>query len=228
MESCWLHHNQANRCLLFLAGWGMDPGPFQGIPAKECDVLLVYDYNQLTGLDLEAIAAYQEIHLLAWSMGVWVAAHLFQPPELQGRFTSSTAIGGTLEPIHPSLGIPPASYQQILDSFSASTLAAFQDSMFTQEAERQRFLAHPPKRSLDNVQAELAAFQAHYQRFGAAADIFSHKLVTSRDRVFPLKNQLRAWSKQASTILKLPHFPFYALQGWQELIPTPVENETTL
>ena len=165
---------------------------------------------------MELLAEYEQCHLVAWSMGVWAAGYLLH--EVQDRFTTRTAIGGTLDPVHATAGIPPEAYDFILENFTQNLLNDFHQSMFTDENEAQRFFNSRPDRSLDDLLAELSAFKEHYVTYGASADIFTQKIVTSRDRVFPFKNQLRAWGKKESTVLKLPHFPFYALSGWDALV----------
>lgn len=217
MHSSWLHRSGAPACILFFAGWGMDRTPFVSIPNDGYDILMVYDYNQLSTSFLKQVEEYRACHLVAWSMGVWVAGHLVG--EQQERFLTRTAIGGTLDPIDEIKGIPPESYNAILRAFSRKRLDDFLCSMFTDREQEQRFFTHRPLRDAGNLAAELAAFKYHYQTHGTAADIYTAKIVTSRDRVFPLKNQLRAWGKKKSTVRKFPHFPFFDLSGWSALLP---------
>ena len=79
MQTAWLQRANLPHCLLFFSGWGMDPEPFRFLPARSCDVLLVHDYRHLQLPELEPLAAYRQVHLAAWSMGVWGAAHLPPP-----------------------------------------------------------------------------------------------------------------------------------------------------
>ena len=199
-----------------MTGWGMDPSPFFSIPNDRFDLLMLSDYQHLEPVNMELLGNYEQCHLVAWSMGVWAAGHLLH--ELQDHFTTRTAIGGTLDPIHPTTGIPPEAYDFILENFTQNMVNDFHLSMFTDQKEAQRFFDNRPDRTLDDLLSELGAFKEHYFTYGAAADIFTKKIVTSRDRVFPFKNQLRAWGKKESTIVKLPHFPFYAMSGWEALV----------
>ncbi len=180
---------------------------------------MVYDYRSLTPLDMSLFAQYESLHLLAWSMGVWVAGHLL--PSMHERFQTRTAIGGTLDPVHDLKGIPVDGYRNMLDHFDDTVLTQFYHSMFEDEQQLNRFLFARPKRSLSGIHAELAAFQDFYCTYGTGKDFFTKKIITTRDRVFPLKNQLRSWGKKEATLLKLPHFPFYSIKTWQELISLP-------
>lgn len=216
MRYSWLNQNGLSTCVLFMTGWGMDPLPFSSIQNDSFDILMLSDYQHLEPVDMELLSQYEQCHLVAWSMGVWVAGHLLH--QVQDRFTTRTAIGGTLDPVHATAGIPPEAYDFILQNFTQNLLNDFHQSMFTDEKEARRFFNNRPDRTLDDLLAELGAFKEHYLTYGPSADIFTQKIVTSRDRVFPFKNQLRAWGKKESTILKLPHFPFYALSGWEALV----------
>ena len=216
MRYSWLNQNGLSTCILFMTGWGMDPLPFSSIPADNVDILMVSDYQHLEPVNMELLGNYEQCHLVAWSMGVWVAGHLLH--EVQDDFTTRTAIGGTLDPIHPTTGIPPEAYDFILQNFTQNQLNDFHLSMFTDQEQAQRFFDNRPDRTLDDVLTELGAFKEHNLIHGAATDIFTQKIVTSRDRVFPFKNQLRAWGKKESDTLKLPHFPFYTLSGWETFI----------
>ena len=83
MKHSWLSQQGGQDCLLFFSGWGMCPEPFADIPSGTADVLMFYDYR---GTDAEEVSSaltgvceksYRNVHLLAWSMGVRVAAELF-------------------------------------------------------------------------------------------------------------------------------------------------------
>ena len=120
MQTTWLKKEGKSECILFFTGWGMDPTPFIGVPAKGSDLCMVCDYRRLAPVDLAILSGYERLHLIAWSMGVWVAAHLMV--EKRQMFTSLTAIGGTLKPIDPKEGIPRESYQAMLTDFGQETV----------------------------------------------------------------------------------------------------------
>ncbi len=216
MQQQWLIRENNNDCLLFLSGWGMDSRPFKAIPGGGLDVLMLYDYRDLAPFSLELLAGYAQVHLLAWSMGVWVAGHLFSANK--DKFAQRIALAGTLTPVHKEQGIPPESYKAIESNISPAALDDFYQSMFTESEQAEQFLALRPSRNLDELHAELHNFRTTALQFGPSEDIFTTKIVTSRDRVFPLRNQLRAWGKADCTVLKLPHFPFYSFADWKTLL----------
>ncbi len=216
MRSRWLKQQGNEECILFLAGWGMDTHPFADIPAEGYDILSIYDYRDIELPPLPEKTDYKRMHLLAWSMGVWVGAHCFQT--IQNIFSTRTAIGGTLDPIHDELGIPLGIYDAVLCNLCPEELEKFYQSMFTDKTEFKRFMDNRPQREFEDIRQELQAFKEHYFSQGTGPDIYTRKIITSRDRVFPLKNQIRSWGKGVAEMEKLPHFPFYSCGTWHDLL----------
>lgn len=196
----------------------MDPTPFQALSPGDCDLCMVYDYRQLAPVSLEPFARYERLHLVAWSMGVWVASHLLA--DQVGSFASCTAIGGTLAPVDAKRGIPPEIYADMAGNFNQEVLESFYRSMFDSEELLARFLEHRPQRNLHELQDEMVAFNNFFVQYGPGKDLYTQKIITSRDRIFSGRNQMRAWGKGSGTILNWPHFPFYLLSSWRELLPS--------
>lgn len=215
MQTHWLHHTGAQECVLFMAGWGMGPEPFLSIPAGGMDVLMVYDYTNLSIKKLETqIPADRCVHLLAWSMGVWVASCCLN----SYSFSTATALGGTCRPIDDTFGIPAIFFDATLSDFSASVLESFYVSMFDHKDQAAGFLRKRPQRSLEALFLELKALRLSVSRKPEGTDIFTRHGVTTRDKIFPARNQLRAWGKGNAVKLPWPHFPFYDHTDWRALL----------
>jgi len=105
----------------------------------------------------------------------------------------------------------------MIDTFSEATLEQFYSDMLSDRADAERFLSHRPRRRPENVLAELIRLRQAYRQHGPAKDIFSRKIVGSRDRIFPARNQIRSWGKKNCAVIKAPHFPFYGWQSWEHL-----------
>jgi biotin synthesis protein BioG len=217
MRTCWLTRTGQPSCLLFFAGWGMDPAPFSPLAPERQDLLLFYDYRELDEPDPAVLLprGYQRLSLLAWSMGVWVAGHLLAGCRQQ--LSTAVAVNGTLTPIDDRAGIPALAFEEMLATFSPQSLLDFYASMFGDQAGLDLFLAHRPERPVEEVRAELAALRAHYLVQGPASDIYSRHLVGSRDRIFAARAQVRCWGKERCRTFQGPHFPFYD-QGWAGLL----------
>ncbi len=206
MQGCWLNRRGTPTCILFMAGWGMGPEPFRELLPGDRDCFFCSDYRDLALPDLGWIKEYETVDLLAWSMGVWVAAATLAIH--QDRFVTRTALAGTLFPIDDRRGIPVPAWMTMEEHLDAAMLKRFYASMFEDEQERQRFLAHQPNRSLASLRKELTALRTHINVTGPVQDIFTRRIVTRRDRVFPPRNQLRAWGKDNCERQAWTHFPF--------------------
>jgi len=240
MKTHWLHQQGNQDCLLFMAGWGMCPEPFYDIPAGSVDVLMLYDYRNMDCEDISSAlenlqgnlqekAPYRKIHLLAWSMGVWAASMLFAnktlsapglTPPLTSMFASTIAIGGTCHPIHDKLGIPENNFADMAERLSPARVKTFHRSMFTDKQEANRFTNSFLKgeRSFEKIRLELLALDTAYRRQPDVANIYTSRIVTGRDQIFPARNQVRAWGRKKCRTLSLPHFPFYHWPSWSAMV----------
>jgi biotin synthesis protein BioG len=217
MQSCWLVQENRTSCILFLAGWAMDPSPFRSIPTVDHDLLMVYDYRQVDPSDILMLTKqYDCLHLVAWSMGVWIAGRFFSA--WQDRFASATAVNGTLTPIDDQGGIPPKAFAAMISGFSPAALEGFYHDMFDRQDQAARFLRRKPRRTPESVLTELQTLQQMYGERGPGDDIFGRKVVGARDRIFPARSQLHSWGKANCERIKAAHFPFYDWPSWDLII----------
>ncbi len=210
MRTHWLIKNNNPRCLIFMAGWGMGPEPFAGIKVQGADLFLCYDYRELTlAPDRNLFCKYQRLDIVAWSLGVWVAAWCFG--ELEFSFASATAIGGTLHPLNDRKGIGVAFFTDMVKNLDEQKLCSFYDSMFTDPVQRAMFMKSRPRRSISSLGDELLSISTMVQTKNnrEMKDIYDLKIITLRDRVFSARNQLRAWGREKSVRMEWSHFPFY-------------------
>ncbi|MCI5224547.1 MAG: DUF452 family protein [Candidatus Electrothrix sp. AR4] len=226
MKTCWLNQQDNQDCIVFMAGWGMMPEPFMDIPPGSTDVLMVYNYRTMDDWDFPDFLrknSPKNIHLLAWSMGVWTAAMLLRNDLQTCRsFSSTTAVGGTCQPIHDRFGIPEQTFDRTIRDLSPAALVAFYRSMFDNSEEAEQFLQHRPHRHrpLADLRLELTALRRICGELSDIPNIFKNRIVTRRDQIFPARNQMRAWGRNACTSVALPHFPFYQWSSWAETLKT--------
>ena len=75
MKRKWIT-KEGNRVLtLFFCGWGMDERTVQHV-RRMGDLLLFYDYRDISGEDAPEVEGYESVRVVAWSMGVWAASVL--------------------------------------------------------------------------------------------------------------------------------------------------------
>ena len=214
----WLHRRQEPVCLLFFAGWGMDAEPFTPLLAGGVDVCMLSHYQSLEPPQLAELHSYDEIILVAWSFGVWMAAQLCPWP-LRAACSEVIALGGTLQPVDARFGLAPEQFENMLADFDQEKLHAFYRAMFDEPAHAELFLAHTPRRSLEDLRHELAFLHQGSVQAKTALDIFSHHVITGRDRIFSGRNQARAWGRQTECqTMAWPHFPFYHFETWGDFL----------
>ena len=208
----WLKRNNNPVCLLFMAGWGMGPEPFVSLVPEGVDCLFCFDYRSLEPVP-ELATDYERVVLLAWSMGVWVASRLLR----EGSFHEAVAVGGTLHPVDDRRGIPEQHFTHMVRTLDQPVLERFYRSMFDDPMEAERFLRNRPVRSLASLREELESLGKTARRMETERDIYTRNIITTRDRIFPASNQLRAWGKERGEKMRLPHFPFYQYDFFREI-----------
>lgn len=190
-------------CLtLFFAGWGMDETPFlpyrpQDSTSPKSDLIICYDYRDLC-FDSSTLAGYREIHLIAWSMGVWAASQVMQ--HLTLPITQSIAINGTPYPIDDERGIPTAIFEGTLAGLNASSLLKFQRRMCMDGEAYKHFQTLAPRRPWEELKDELAAIGEQCCMLPAPSFAWERAIIGSNDRIFPPQAQQKAWEGICPTI----------------------------
>ncbi|MDD3150058.1 MAG: DUF452 family protein [Candidatus Gastranaerophilales bacterium] len=219
MNYVWLHKNGKNELILFFNGWGMDENVVRHLNSNNYDVLTVYDYANLKNFDKikNIITDYQDITIIAWSMGVWAAAKLADYlPELK----TAIAINGTLKPIDDNFGIPSAIYQGTLDNLSEAIRDKFFRRMFIKKEEFNKFLLNSSNRNIDNQKEELTKLQGIVlAQQKELKNIYNKVFIADKDKIIPTDNQKAFWADKADIIeIESGHYPFCNWQSWDEII----------
>jgi pimeloyl-[acyl-carrier protein] methyl ester esterase len=220
MKSKWIIQNHKDKLLLFLNGWGMDETPFQHLTSETHDVIMFYDYKDLTfPLDTKTLfRPYKEIYLLAWSFGVWVSQSL--KDILPDRTVFSVAVNGTLQPIDPKYGIVPNIFDKTLTNLTPASLEHFYRNMFVEDDEESRFFTQLPGRAFDDQAQELTQLGDMIKTEPPAREAMGYDMtiISSRDLIMPAKSQLRFWKNQSTCqVIRCGHFPFYRWQRWEDI-----------
>jgi len=217
MHHYWLKQNSNTKLILFFCGWGSDYHPFIPIPSIQYDLLIFYDYTDLElPINLSALfEKYEEVSLIGWSLGVWVAEAVCSHFTL--KFSTAIAINGTLNPIDDKEGISSDVFQRTLLNLSDENMKKFNKRMFRKVAERILFEQNSPQRQTEELKVELAFLKDKITP--SFKSLFGKALVGSEDLIFLPENQLRYWHGKAHVTEKsVPHFPFYAFSSWDTLI----------
>lgn len=213
--------DQSPSLLLFFAGWSASPELFTRLKADEgTDVMICYDYRDLAFE--EDLTRYEDIHLIAWSMGVRMAELA-----IGGKYTLSTAIAinGTSRPIDDHYGIPVDIFRGTLDNLTTEGLRRFNRRMCGSRDTLAVYEAVAP-RPLEEVRDELQHIYDLCQDEPQPDAAHKHTpirwtraIISSNDRIFPAANQLEYWLTRRPEVLEInsSHYPFFLWKQWNEL-----------
>ncbi len=198
MQQRFIQHTEGvegrrgRRLILFFAGWGMDASVFAQLSKPGYDLIVVYDYRTLE-FDMETLDGYDEICVLAWSLGVWHADRFISDnPHLP--FTRTVAVNGTLAPIDDDFGIPPRVYDLTSALPDNNSLLKFYRRICGGQAAMSVLMPRMPQRPLDELRDELLAVRS---RIPADKTIdtanWDEIYLSDADLIFPFENMKAAW-----------------------------------
>lgn len=217
MKTVFLKRENTPALRVFFNGWSRDAHCFDGW-TSDCDVLEVHDYTELdTAVFSELLKPYSELHLAAWSLGVWAAAKVFE--KVSVRLDSALALNGTLVPVHADYGIAPEIFDgTIIHWDDLAARERFLRRMAGTGAAAQRMPL--PERTPDDQQRELAAIRHDAAESAVPRNIYQTAAAGKRDRIIPFAAQRNFWQSEPETAfreLDLPHYPFDGITAWEEV-----------
>ena len=222
MKAAWLNHNGNSRLLIFFSGWGMNDAPVRHLSAGCRDVLVFYDFRNLDIVPfLTEIAKFQDIALVAWSLGCAAANRT----ALQCRWSLSAAlaVNGTLTPDNDLTGIPSRWIAATVRNLPSGGWGKFIARMCPDKNLRPLFSDAPPDRSLAQSAEELLTLQ---QLAPPQDCIFNSALISTADRIILPDNQRRGWESYnvPTHAIAAPHYPFTLWTEWEDLLNAGNDN----
>jgi len=232
MQYHWLNKQNNDNLIIFFCGWSFDYIPFEMLDCGSNDVLCVYDYTSVCHCALDtrsfdeiadnsfrvsAMTGYKNINLIAWSMGVYIAYLLRNSlPD----FNKKIAINGTPFPVDDEKGIPKRTFDLTLKYVDTGLQGKFQQNLFKNPADYDKYLTSPVGRSVENRAGELVELD----KFIKSRDIeytnfYDCAIISDADKIIPTRNQIRCWDGQANIVmLDSGHFPFFEFNSWDEIL----------
>ena len=203
MRILQISNASAGRALLYFDGFGGSEKRAAALPIpKDFAVFFVYDYtNEEFALPL---TGYSELHLSAWSLGVWQAARTLVGVKL----ASAVALNGTLDPIDDAFGIPSAIFDATLENWSEAARVKFN-----------RRIGLTPEFASDRPAeleaAELAALRSRINGAAKVANIYETAVVGTRDRIFSAENQIASWRQRGLFPVEIdsPHYAWDRIES---------------
>lgn len=202
----------SRRLTLFFSGWAASPVQFRHIHS-ESDVWVAYDYRNLVFPSI--LEEYEEIHVVAWSLGVWVATQVVSGC----RLASATAINGTPFPADDRWGIPRMIFRGTLEKLDEANFARFCRRMCGSRTLGKQFETLEEGR-ISELREELIFIDRELGRREVNEHFpWTWALLSREDHIFPFDNLYSYWKHAGVPIRKLdaPHHPFHLWHSWEEL-----------
>lgn len=211
----WLAKKGSRRVVCFFNGWGMDANVVANL-SGEVDIVMFYDYRDLTCEPFTATQDYEEVYIVAWSMGVWAASCVI--PKLKIQPVLSVALNGTERPVDDCDGIPVKVYELTEKGMDERGREKFFSRMFASKEESQFLSSKKSIRDLPELCEELSLIKR--QSIGCQSFHHWDKIyISGQDVIFPVKNQLNWWKDKAPvTMITGGHYPFSGFKSWEEII----------
>ena len=215
MQFHWLNKQNNKKLIIFFAGWSFDYKPFEFLKSEDFDILMAYDYSDISTNIPEL--EYDEINLIAWSMGVFVAYCL---REKLPNLSKKIAINGTLFPVDDEFGIPEKPFLLTLRHAKTGLEGKFYQNIFNKKEEFERYMQAPVERSIENREIELKSLYGVIKQSNIIYNYFYDKaLISSYDKIIPTKNQINFWQDKISIeMLESGHFPYYNFESWNDIL----------
>lgn len=131
MKTDWIIRQGNTELMLFFSGWGMDRTLADhlalSLPYNPVfDLLACHDYRtaEIDAGTCDAMRSYERLTVIAWSFGVWAAAHAPLPP-----VSHAVALNGTLAPVNRVAGIAPDVFKATLDTYGDNARRRFNRRM---------------------------------------------------------------------------------------------------
>ena len=216
MQYAWLNKQNNDKLIVFFAGWSFDENPFKFLDCENYDVLIVYDYNDISSFP--QIGNYHNKYLASWSMGVYTA---YQIRNSLPKFDKKIAINGTPFPVDDEYGIPQKPFILTLRHAKTGLEGKFYQNIFEKTEEYQKYIENPVQRSIENRVSELNNIYKKIQNTPKEySKFYDFAYVSLKDKIIPPKNQINFWEthKTEYQTLESGHFPYYNFTSWKELI----------
>ena len=216
MTHIWTNKINNSKCILFFNGWGMDENAISHLDYTGYDLCMFNNYSNI-GKQLPDLSGYKEIFLVAWSLGVWAASHIFMNSSIP--FKKSIAINGTMQPVHNNYGISENVFAGTLERWDNKNRDKFNMRMLGGRQNFSKFTNCLSLRHISDQKNELMSIFKQVKRNNDLNFKWDIAILGKSDAIFPFGNQINAWENKTNIIEKdMPHFPFITFSTWIEII----------
>ena len=205
--------NNSNDLIIFLTGWGCDARQFRFMKSKDNDILIMYDYSDLS-LDFD-FSKYDKIYLVGFSAGVYVGGLVV---DKLPKLIKTIAINGNPLAYDNYFGLR-KEIKNIFEGVSSETALGFRRKyMVTNDDEYNLFNRYHPCRSYESCKTELKSLAGYYK--DSKALDYDVAILSEQDKIFDAERQKEYWESRSRCVYlkESAHFPFFVLDNFDEII----------
>ena len=210
MQTYWLHKNTDSKILiLFFAGFASHYTHYTHLDSK-ANVLLLHDYTDFTfDINLE-LEKYDSIYLVAYSMGVSIAARL---PLSHIPLSRKIALSGTESGIDKLKGINPAIFRHTIKNLNIDD---FKRAIFGENLDMAKDFHFA---STQHLKDELQCIYDFCMTTPHTPLTWDRIYIAKNDTLFLPQTCHKAFENSKSAICELVswHYPFFAFDTWEGL-----------
>ena len=204
----------SDKLLIFLTGWGCDDAQFANMcPNLSFDLLLCWDYSDITFEHKIDFSKYKEIYLLAYSAGVFVAGVI---QDMLPHFVKSIALNGNPLMFDLHFGIS----SETLKVFRTLNLSNYMDFrkkyLVKSEEELEFFNNHSSIRSFESCNDELDKLEEIAKGVIKPYN-FDVAILSDGDEIFNPETQKEYFTGKYKEVENAGHNLFYKFQTFQEI-----------
>jgi biotin synthesis protein BioG len=200
--------------VLFFCGWGMDEKCISHIDSDNIDVMVFFDYRGDISCPEINLSKYESVHVVAWSMGVWVANQLIG--DISSEIDKKIAFCGSPCPVDDNYGIPLKIFDITLEGLKRTGTVKFFSRMLNGLSDTN---FHKPDRELEEQIEELNNLKVNSLKSELKEVKWNKVVIGMKDKIFPSANLMNYWDGK-SIIVKsdLPHYPFDQYDTWEKIL----------
>ena len=189
--------------IIFFAGFAQEKNLLQDLTLPY-DTLYVYDYSDMD-FSYAILKHYKNIHVIAWSLGVFVAPFILRDKLKDFNISFDVAINGTIKAIDSVYGIAPSMYKATYESLTDISFIKFLRRICGSQDKLNLYLPYKCKRAINTVRNELIEIEKAYSSIdiNKLLDIkYKNAIVSLKDKIF-LKDNQELFFKENNTKVDL-------------------------
>lgn len=217
----------ARHLLIHFCGWGMDPSTVSHLAIPDdTDLVVYYDYSDLTIPPISWSADYQTATVTAWSLGVWAAEQILPHVEGLPPIDQCIALAGSTYPVHDQWGMPQTVYRYLTNLLNEDSRSRLDRQMCGGRRYRNLFDSFSSC-STERLMGELHRIDRDIESerqtvsHPAVTLPWSRAVVGGRDLIFPVDNLRALWQLLGVPCTvrdTAPHYILADYTSWRQLL----------